>query len=389
MKILLIDKNLLDPLHRVKWRALAATPGVELTAVTPDRWRENYRAQAFEARPDDGFPIRPLPVLWPGYENRGIYRAGLDAAVREAAPDVLLAFEEPYSLFAWQAAGARARQAPRARLVLHTWNNLRGETGIANRPRALYEAIERRVLRRAALLLAANEEARAAYAARYAPLRVVHVPFGIDLAPFAAAGAATRGIVAPGAQGPDTPSPSFTAGYVGRLLPMKGIDTLLEALARLPAFVRLAILGDGPDRERLEGRAASLGVTPRVEWSPAVPSTDVATRLAALSALVLPSRTTRRWKEQFGRVLVEAMAAGVPVVGSSSGAIPDVIGEAGLVFPEGDAGRLAELLARLAGDPAECARLSALGRARSLEFAPARFADRVHAALTEAMASPA
>jgi glycosyltransferase involved in cell wall biosynthesis len=83
-----------------------------------------------------------------------------------------------------------------------------------------------------------------------------------------------------------------------------------------------------------------------------------------MDALVLPSRTTASWAEQFGHVLIEAMAAGVPVIGSSSGAIPEVIGEAGLVFPEGDAGALRVQLATLFDDPALRKRLVALGRAR-------------------------
>jgi glycosyltransferase involved in cell wall biosynthesis len=88
--------------------------------------------------------------------------------------------------------------------------------------------------------------------------------------------------------------------------------------------------------------------------------------MAALDCLVLPSRTTARWKEQFGRVLVEAMACGVPVVGSSSGEIPRVIGDAGAVVPEGDAGALTRAVRALADDPAECAALGARGRARVL-----------------------
>ena len=65
---------------------------------------------------------------------------------------------------------------------------------------------------------------------------------------------------------------------------------------------------------------------------PQIPSDQVAVEMRKLHALVLPSRTTPRWKEQFGRVLIEAMACGVPPVGSDSGEIPHVIDDAGLVF---------------------------------------------------------
>jgi glycosyltransferase involved in cell wall biosynthesis len=95
-----------------------------------------------------------------------------------------------------------------------------------------------------------------------------------------------------------------------------------------------------------------------------VADTAVPDYLACMDALVLPSRTTPSWAEQFGHVLIEAMAAGVPVVGSSSGAIPEVIGEAGLVFPEGDAAALRAQLATLFDDPALRKRLIERGRAR-------------------------
>ena len=81
--------------------------------------------------------------------------------------------------------------------------------------------------------------------------------------------------------------------------------------------------------------------------------------------LVLPSLTTRRWKEQFGRVLGEAMASGVPVAGSSSGFIPEFIHATGggLVFPEGDAMALARVLATLAREPLHRRQLAEAGRA--------------------------
>jgi glycosyltransferase involved in cell wall biosynthesis len=88
--------------------------------------------------------------------------------------------------------------------------------------------------------------------------------------------------------------------------------------------------------------------------------------LRGLDALALPSRTTASWKEQFGRVLIEAMSCGVPVVGSSSAEIPHVIGSAGLVFPEGDAAALADAIGRLAEDAGLRAELVRRGRERVL-----------------------
>jgi len=100
---------------------------------------------------------------------------------------------------------------------------------------------------------------------------------------------------------------------------------------------------------------------------PAVPSTDVPSVLQQLDVLVLPSRTTAHWKEQFGRVLVEAMSCGVPVVGSSSGEIPHVIGDAGMVVPEGDVALLRSVLLKLFHQPVLCRDLAQRGRERVLQ----------------------
>ncbi|MBM2826641.1 MAG: putative glycosyltransferase, partial [Dehalococcoidia bacterium] len=108
----------------------------------------------------------------------------------------------------------------------------------------------------------------------------------------------------------------------------------------------------------------SLGIGQRVTFQGAVSSHQMPQELARLDTLVLPSLTRSRWKEQFGRVLVEAMACGVPVVGSDSGEIPNVIGPAGMVFPEGNAGALRERLAQLMADPEMRKDLSQRGRER-------------------------
>ena len=94
---------------------------------------------------------------------------------------------------------------------------------------------------------------------------------------------------------------------------------------------------------------------------------DVPAELRRLDTLVLPSHTTRTWKEQFGRVLIEAMSCGVPVIGSSSGEIPNVIGDAGLIYPEGDVPALAAAIGQLAEQPGLYADLARRGRTRVLE----------------------
>jgi glycosyltransferase involved in cell wall biosynthesis len=150
-------------------------------------------------------------------------------------------------------------------------------------------------------------------------------------------------------------------GFVGRVVPEKGVDVLVEALDSMAA--RLLVVGDGAARAPLEARTASWPIG-KATFVGGVPDVAVPDYLACMDVLVLPSRTTEGWAEQFGHVLIEAMAAGVPVVGSSSGAISEVIGEAGLVFPEGDASALRVQLSALLDDAGLRKRLVGLGRAR-------------------------
>jgi glycosyltransferase involved in cell wall biosynthesis len=138
----------------------------------------------------------------------------------------------------------------------------------------------------------------------------------------------------------------FVAGYAGRFVPEKGLDTLIDGVAAIDG-VSLLLVGAGPMLRELQVRCSRQGIETRVRTVPPVNHEQLAPYLCTMDALVLPSRTTATWKEQFGHVLIEAMACGVPVIGSDSGAIPEVIGDAGLIFPEGRSDRLAEQLAVL------------------------------------------
>src|SRR5690606_2150032 len=130
---------------------------------------------------------------------------------------------------------------------------------------------------------------------------------------------------------------------------------------------RLIIMGDGPERDRLEALAESLGSAERVTFAGHVPSLEMPRWLAALDILVLPTVGRKGWAEQFGRILIEAMACGVPVIGSRSGEIPRVIGEAGLLVAEGDERGLTEAIRALSGEAELRTGLGARGRARVLD----------------------
>jgi glycosyltransferase involved in cell wall biosynthesis len=154
-------------------------------------------------------------------------------------------------------------------------------------------------------------------------------------------------------------------GYLGRLAHGKGVDLLVRALGVAGEW-RL-VINRGPGWEGIRDLADRLGVLSRVSFRQC-DYEGVCTFLHDVDVLVLPSRTLPHWREQFGRVLIEAMAAGTPVIGSSSGSIPSVVSDAGLIFPEEDVESLATAIDRLLRDPALWTDLRRRGLDRAAEF---------------------
>src|SRR5437764_2914927 len=157
-------------------------------------------------------------------------------------------------------------------------------------------------------------------------------------------------------------------GCIGRLVPEKGVDTLLQALAENRAHRwHLTVVGDGPDRERLERLASDLRLAARVRWAGALPPEDVRKLWPELDVLVLPARAMPTWAEPAAQVVAEAMAYEVAVVGTSAGATPEVIGDAGVVVPPDDPLALSGALRRLAS-PDQRRPLAQAGRARAMQL---------------------
>ena len=345
MKVWVVSHAYVIPVHHDKLRKLAALDDVDLTVLIPDNWQT---ATGVLRLPEAQMPYSIVVSRIVRSGRIGAYRYLDCEALRRARPDIIHAEVEPWSLAALQLVRAVAG----ASVVLFTWENLEGPRRLVSR------VVERFVLRRVAHVIAGNEGARARMLRRgVPPERVTVLPqLGLDPARYAGGNAArARAAGAPRSMGPPI------VGYIGRVVPEKGVDLLVDALDGFDA--RLLVVGDGIARRALEDRTTSWPPGKAV-FTGGVADTAVPDYLACMDALVLPSRTTPSWAEQFGHVLIEAMAAGVPVVGSSSGAIPEVIGEAGLVFPEGDARALRAQLATLFDDPALRKRLVERGRAR-------------------------
>ena len=169
----------------------------------------------------------------------------------------------------------------------------------------------------------------------------------------------------------------LVVGFVGRYAPEKGLSWLLSAFERVSTpQLRLACFGDGPDRVLIDDVAGKSNG--RVRDHGFVTFETIPELMTSLDLLAIPSTTANDWVEQFGRVAIEAMLAGAPIVSSDSGALPEVLGDAACIVPEGDAVALALALDELAQSAPKRAELARIGRVRAeADFSPEVIARRL------------
>jgi glycosyltransferase involved in cell wall biosynthesis len=318
MRVLMLSKALVVGPYQKKLEELARLPDLELLAVVPPHWRDAAGTLHLERLYTAGYELVVEPMVLNGNYHLHFY-PGLGRQIRRLKPDLVHIDEEPYNLATAHALWLARRAG--ARTLFFSWQNLKRTYPLP------FRLLERYVLARADQGIVGNRESAEVWRAKgyRGPLTVIP-QFGVDPEIFRPVErAAGRG---------------FVIGYVGRLVAEKGVDLLLEALAGLDGTWRAYILGAGPAREDLMAQARALGLAGRVSFDDWLPAAQMPAYYGQLDVLVLPSRTRPNWKEQFGRVLVEAMACGVPVIGSDSGEIRHVIGEAGLIFGEGQVGEL-------------------------------------------------
>lgn len=328
-RLLVVSHPCVVPVNQAVYVELAEL-GWDPVIVVPSRWRHEYSPETFSPEPLAGMEGRlvPLPVALPGRPQRHIYLTRPAEIIRRVRPQVAFLEEEAFSVPAFQ--WGRSLVGAGVPFGVQADENLdRPLPWVARR-------IRRYVLARADFI-AARSPAAAELVRRWGARGLV------SLVPHAV----------PGWEGHPKArvNGTFTIGFAGRLTQEKGVDDLVRAAQLLDGRTRLLFVGDGPLRGKLES-AGTTGCT--IEVRTGLKHEQMPEAYADMDVLVLPSRTTDRWAEQFGRVLVEALSCGIPVVGSDSGEIPWVVRETegGKLFREGDAAQLAELLDDLRADPA-------------------------------------
>lgn len=353
-RVLVVAHNAVADSNRARVDALAADPSLELCLVTPRWWEEEGRRIEIRAPRVERYTWRVARTWATNNGTRYIYTSQLATILRDWQPHVIDAYEEPFSFAAFQLALLRRAFVRRAALVVYSAVN------VDRRWRWPYRATERLVLKVADGASVPSSEVGPVLRRKGLMAPVATIPLGIDIERFGRA--QPLDILSAGATTP-------IVGYLGRFEPVKGLSYLLDAFARLNMQATLVLAGSGSEREALEGSVTAAGLSHRVRVLPPLAFAQVPSFLKALDVLVLPSITI--WpthREQFGRVLVEAMAAGTAVIGTTSGAIPEVIGDAGLIVPERDSGALTSALRRMLGDSCLRAELARRGRDRASEY---------------------
>lgn len=355
----MISKACIVGAYQRKLEELARLPDMELTVAVPPYWRQGDGILPLERAYTSGYQLCILPMVFNGNFHLHFYH-GLDKLVQRSRPQIMHIDEEPYNLATFQA--MRSAQRHGARALFFTWQNL------LRRYPPPFSSFERYNLAHAACAIAGNQEAEEVLRAKGYQGEIHVLPqFGVDPTLYLQ-------------DRPPRAGSGFVIGYVGRLVEEKGVHILLQAVGGLEGNWRLQLVGSGPYESSLQGLSVRLGIEKHVVWVGQVPSAEMPRVLNELDVLVLPSLTRRNWKEQFGRILIEAMACQVPVVGSSSGEIPHLVADTGLIFPEGEVEALRNVLHKLMQDPELRLELGQKGRTRVLaHYTQQRIATETHA----------
>jgi len=380
MKLLVVSHACATSINQEFFAEVERRSGWSLSLVAPARWRDDYGTmRPLERGPSFQGTLHPVPVWLNGNVPLHVYRSSFRSLLRAVRPDAIYVHHEPYA-----AATAQIYLANRAwhgcPIGFFTWQNLNKTYPMP------FRQSEQMVFRQSAFAFAGSESATSVLRAK-----------GYD-------GPATLlpGNVNPEMHKPDPtadalraewdlPSDAVVLGFMGRVSRVKGLSTLLQALARIDGLPwHLVVVGDGEYADDFRAEATALGLANRVHCTGYVPHTEAPRYLSLFDVLVLPSETQPNWKEQFGRVLVEALACGTPLVGSDSGEIPYVIRRTGggMVAPESNVAAWADALRQMITDPARRDRYAKDGRTTVLsEYTDTRLAQQFIDTIQQATAS--
>ncbi|BAU11405.1 glycosyl transferase, group 1 family protein [Leptolyngbya sp. NIES-3755] len=337
MKLLIVNHSCTVSVAQQFYAEIERQTGWEITIVVPENWKDEYGIQREVKRWKDFHgKLISIPVWQSGSIPLHRYRSLFVKLLREFNPDFIYLHQEPYALVTLQVYLANYFTI-RKPISFFTWQN------IFKRYPIPFRQMERWILDHTDVMFPGSYSAEAVMREKGYTGRSVLMPSGIDPTIYYPRSNNLKPEL--GAKDHEV-----LIGYVGRVVEQKGLKTLLTALNEIRELPwRLVMVGTGEFDAEFDSIAKELNLSDRIQKLGFVPFTETPNYLSAFDLLVLPSETRSNWKEQFGRVIIEAMACGTPVIGSDSGEIPHLIHvtKGGLVFPEGDAIALSQRLSEL------------------------------------------
>jgi L-malate glycosyltransferase len=369
MKILVASHTYIVDLNCEKLRTLASLESnIEVTIVVPKRWQPGgVQNKIIEPKERNEGNFCVIPISNFSENNQGLLAFGWDiiTLLKQFKPDIIHVEQGVKSLGYAQLISLNRLLGLKAKNTFFTWWNLPYKNKLP------VDLLEKYNLKGTDGIISGNQDGADILREHgYRGAIKVLPQLGVDEILFAPNSqpelAKSVGIEAS----------EFVIGFVGRFVPEKGILTLIDSLASLKHLNwKLLLLGRGELQETIVDRLENFGIKARSIIIESVPHDAVPKYINLMNVLVLPSETTTKfktltsvgWKEQFGHVLIEAMACKVAVIGSDSGEIPHVIGDAGLIFPEGNATELGKYLANLIEHPELTQQLAEKGYQRTIE----------------------
>jgi glycosyltransferase involved in cell wall biosynthesis len=347
LRVLLISKACVVGTYQRKLEEMAALDdNLQLTLAVPPFWRDQGSRLILEKVHTQGYTVKVLPIALNGRFHFHFYPQ-LAHLIQDSQPDIVHIDEEPYNVATFHA-NVLARRV-KSRTLWFSWQNLDRHYPPP------FSWIEQYNLKNVDYAIVGSQTSSQIWRNKgyKGPLAVIP-QFGVDPVIFSP---------------PEKPRSTDTIRilFAGRLVAEKGVDLLIHALSQLKNNWHATLLGNGPEERVLKQLVQIFKLTDKVSFRGHIASTKMPDLYREIDILVLPSRTLPNWTEQFGRVLVEAMSCGVCVVGSDTGEIPHVIGNAGLIFPEDDVDSLRAHLQYLVDSPELRADLGKRGRQRILE----------------------
>lgn len=324
-----------------------------MTLIVPDRWRDEFgNALQTTAQPEFNVQLKTIPVWGNGNIILHAYRLNFGKLLSEEKFDAIYVNHEPYALATAQVALANAH-GPRVPMGFYSCQNL------AKRYPPPFRWLEQMVYRKSRFAFPITDNVAGVLRKKgfRGDLTVCPLPLDPSIYRTYSDEELPTAVRRSGE--------AVMLGFVGRIVEAKGLRTLALSLGQLRDLNwKFLLVGLGPFLDEFKALLAAGCVGDRLIHVGFVPHEETPKYLAGLDTLVLPSETQPNWKEQFGRVIPEALACGAAVVGSDSGEIPNLIraSDGGLVFPERDANALANTLRRMIMNPDERKSAAARGR---------------------------